>query len=314
MTIQKIIGVCSCLFLLGVAIVQADENPPGSELQSIRSESLHGDADAQLLYGLAYLEGRDGLRPDTTKALHWLRRAARGGNAYAQYRLGEIYAAGRGVKKDPVEALKWWRKAAAAGNADAQYHVGKALFEGEGAARNPQRAVDWLVRAAHQDSRDAQYLLGKMYYEGYPVPYEKEDAMDWLQRAAAQAHSEAISLLTAIDGLVDVTTRVYQESAGVLKHRAEEGDPQAEYELGLRYETGAWDVFRDNDKALFWITRSANAGNRIAMKVLADIYRQGRLGLKADAAKARVWAQRAVASPPMARASEDQVGRAAKIR
>ena len=273
----------------------ADDNP--IELQMIAHEALDGDAGAQLLYGLAYLEGRDGLKPDAEKAVYWLRRSARMDNAYAQLVLGDCYADGQGVKKDPQQAVQWWRKAAQHDNPKAQYLLGKAFLEGTGIGKNPQQAVYWITKSAEQGNKNAQFLLGKMYYEGYHVAADKEAARDWLGRAAEQAHTEAIDLLALINGMVKMTTKVYQQSADVLMDKARQGDPQAEYELGLRYESGAWDVNKDNQKALAWITRAANAGNRIAMKTLANIYLHGDLGLQADPAKAAEWKKKASDTP-----------------
>ncbi|HED19130.1 MAG TPA: sel1 repeat family protein [Gammaproteobacteria bacterium] len=289
--------LCCLVLVLGMRPVWSANDTP-VELQMIAHEALDGDPGAQLLYGLAYLNGREGLKPDAKKAVYWLRRSARIGNAYAQLTLGNCYAEGRGVEKDPQQAVLWWHKAAEKDNPKAQYRVGKAHLEGDGVSKNPERAVYWITRSAEQGNKDAQYLLGKMYYEGYNVPYEKEAARSWLSRAAGQAHSGAINLLAVINGMVDTTTKVYQQSAKVLADKAEKGDPQAEYELGLRYESGAWDVNRDNKKALLWITKAANAGNRIAMKTLADIYQHGDLGLQADPGKAAEWEKRASQRPP----------------
>jgi len=288
--------LCCLMFTVGMEPVLSAESSP-VELQMIAHEAMDGDSGAQLLYGLAYLNGRDGLKPDAKKAVYWLRRSARIGNAYASLMLGNCYAEGRGVEKNPEQAVQWWRKAAEKDNPKAQYRLGKAYLEGVGVAKNPQQAVDWITRSARQGDKDAQFLLGKMYYEGYNVPYEKETARNWLSRAAEQAHSDAINLLAVLNGMVKTTTKVYQQSAEVLVDKAEKGDPQAEYELGLRYESGAWDVNKDNKKALFWLTRAANDGNRLAMKTLATIYRHGDLGLQADPAKAAEWEKSASAPP-----------------
>ena len=295
---QQLLRMLFCLILVaGMSPLWSAGDRP-VELKMIEHEALDGDDGAQLLYGLAYLKGRDGLKPDPEKAVYWIRRSARIGNGYAQLVLGNCYAAGQGVVKDPEQAVLWWRKAGKNENPQAQYLLGKAYLEGIGTAKDPARALGWLTKSAEQGNKDAQYLLGKMYYEGYSVEPDEETAKGWLSRAAQQAHSGAINLLAVINGLVDVTTKVYQQSADVLLAKARQGDPQAEYELGIRYESGVWDVEQDNKKALAWITKAANAGNRIAMKTLADSYRHGDLGLDANPAKAAEWDKRASAVPP----------------
>lgn len=268
------------------------QHPPQS-LQIIQHEAMDGDEGAQLLYGLAYLEGRSGLKPDPEKAVYWLRRAARAKHPYAQLVLGRLYAEGKGVKKDPEHAVYWWRQAAQADLPAAQYELGKARLEGFGTDKNPVRAVHWLTKAAENGNDDAQYLLGRMYHEGMGVAQDAELARDWLSRAAAHGHGEAINLLGIVDQARQLTTMVYQQSADVLHERAEAGDPHAQYELGLRYESGAWDVVKDEQKALQWLTKAAQNGNVQAMRTLAHVYDRGELGVQADPEAAAAWRERA---------------------
>ena len=42
----------------------------------------------------------------------------------AQYRLGLMYAKGRGVEQDHAEAVKWYREAADKGHAFPQFRIG----------------------------------------------------------------------------------------------------------------------------------------------------------------------------------------------
>lgn len=266
-------------------------------LRLLEHEALDQDADAQLLYGLAYLEGRDGLKPDAEKAVYWLRRSARMGNAYAQFALGKAYANGQGVKRDLPHAVKWWRESAGNGNMQAQYRFGKALLYGQGIEKNTEQAIDWLTKSAGQNNVDAQILLGKMHAEGYAVTQDKAVARDWLSRAALLGSQDAISLLAVLKNITHFTTQVYHESADVLIKRAEAGDPQAEYELGIRYESGAWDVKQDKASALKWIRKAAEHENVIAMQTLANIYLHGELGVPSNWQQAAYWKQRAATSP-----------------
>lgn len=285
-----------CLWLPCVAPASDRQQP--IELTMLAQQAGQGDTNAQMLYGLAYLEGRYGLKPDAAKAAYWLKRAAREEQHYAQLLLGNLYADGKGVDKDPAHAVYWWKKAALADNPQAQMKLGRACLQGEGIDKDPHCAVHWLTRAAEQGNGDARYLLGKMYYEGYDVPQDKALGQSWLARAAAQGHSEAINFLGVIQDIAEYTTMVYQQSADVLKARAEQGDPQAEYELGLRYESGAWDVNRDDKLALHWLNRAAGDGNRHAMATLAHVYEVGLLGVQADPKQAALWRTRSQAEAP----------------
>lgn len=303
-TVTILIGSGLALVMLAPMLkpVSADDNQ--IELTMIRHEAVDGDANSQLLYGLAYLEGRDKLTPDANKASYWLRRSARGGNAYAMLTLGSLYADGRGFEKDQKQAVRWWKKAAKKGNPRAQYLLGKSLLDGNGIDQDTQQAIDWLEKSARQGDSDAQYQLGNLLHEGNVVAHDDEAARNWLERAAAQAHRGAIKLLAAINNVAKSSMPLYPQSAEDLIEEAQQGNPQAEYELGLRYESGAWDVLQDNDKALMWITRAANSGNKTAMKTLADIYQNGDLGLAADPVKAVEWEKKASAASRM-RSTQD---------
>ena len=71
-----------------------------------------GDAEAQNMLGLMYINGR-GVPQDYNQAASWFRKAADQGDAKAQYNLGLMYYYGHAAPKDYVEALKWITIAAA---------------------------------------------------------------------------------------------------------------------------------------------------------------------------------------------------------
>ncbi|UCE31502.1 MAG: sel1 repeat family protein, partial [Burkholderiales bacterium] len=56
-------------------------------------------------------------------AATWYFAAARQGHVEAQYGLGVLFIAGKGVQRDEAEALKWMRRAADQGHADALNYV-----------------------------------------------------------------------------------------------------------------------------------------------------------------------------------------------
>jgi hypothetical protein len=61
---------------------------------------------------------------DFSAALRLFRSLADSGHLDAQFRLGVMYAEGKGVQKDYVEAMKWYRKAADQGDTNAQSLLG----------------------------------------------------------------------------------------------------------------------------------------------------------------------------------------------
>lgn len=285
-------------WLVGVALVvctivwAGDENTQ-SELELIKQQALNGDTGDQLLYGLALLKGRYGFKPDAHAGMIWIQRAAEGGDAYAAMLLGNAYSKGEGIEKDSVKAVNWWQKAADRGNTEAKYHLAKAYMNGTGIAKDPQKAGSWLTQAADEGYSDAQYLLGRIHHEGIVVEQNQDTAMQWLRRAAANGHMEAVHLLGVIESLVKAATPLTQETYEELHKRALEHDPHAQYELALRYETGAIDVNADPEKAMSWLIKAADNNNILAMHHLAHVYENGKPGVSKDDKKARYWRERA---------------------
>src|SRR5262245_43065356 len=126
-----------------------------------------------------------------TKALSACRRLAEGKNADAQYTLGNVYLAGRGVPQNYKEALKWFRKAADQGNADAQSNLGYMYAEGWGVAQNYKEAAKWFRKAAERGNVRAQSNLGALYAVGQGVPEDDREALKWWRKAAEQGNARA---------------------------------------------------------------------------------------------------------------------------
>lgn len=75
------------------------------------------------------------------------------GNAEAQYNLGIMYRAGRGVPRDVQEAKKWYQLAAEQGHALAQFNLGWMYASGKGAPQDYARSHMWFnIAIASADS------------------------------------------------------------------------------------------------------------------------------------------------------------------
>src|SRR5215470_4956152 len=116
---------------------------------------LDANAEGTLEQGLdAYHQG------DFAKAAELWRPLADKGDAEAQYRLGTLYAEGKGVEQNDASAMTWFLRAAEKGNALAQYNVGASYATGLGVAKSEADAVKWFRRAADQGMPYAQLNLG----------------------------------------------------------------------------------------------------------------------------------------------------------
>jgi len=72
---------------------------------------------------------------------------AKGGDAAAQFELGQRYAAGNGVPQDPARAVEWYRKAAEAGHTAAQVQLAGCNATGRGVPKDLKQAMFWQQKA-----------------------------------------------------------------------------------------------------------------------------------------------------------------------
>lgn len=146
-----------------------------------------GDADAQLALVDLYL-----LRDQSEEATKWLKKAVEQGNAYAQYRMGNLYANGlMGFLKDDKEAVKWYIKAAEQGDTDAQHRLAIGYYFGEGVLEDKKEAVKLFRKAAEQGHKASQYCLGFAYDNGIGVLEDDRESTKWYRKAAEQGEALA---------------------------------------------------------------------------------------------------------------------------
>ena len=167
-----------------------------------------GDSQAEMLLGLQQLGA-----PDKTQAVSWLTRAAASGEPVAQYRLGTLYADGRGVAADPAKALQWYSAAARGGNRKAMSNLALAYAQGNGAEKNPVEAARWFSKAAQLGLVDAQFDLAILYERGLGVPQSLMDAYRWYLIAAQSGDKESKDRTEALAPQLSPEDRAAAETA-----------------------------------------------------------------------------------------------------
>jgi len=82
----------------------------------------------------------------------------------AMFFVGNIYVFGDQVPveaDDPdQEAAKWFYEAASRGHADAEYHLGLLFLAGKGVIQSQEHAMKWIQSAADHGHAGAQNFLG----------------------------------------------------------------------------------------------------------------------------------------------------------
>jgi TPR repeat protein len=98
------------------------------------------------------------------------------------------------------------------------------------------------------------------------------------------------------------------ESTETLRRKAERGDPEAEYKLGLAYDVGIG-APQDLAQAAAWYSSAAEQGYAAAQFSLGLMYANGR-GVPQDLVRAHVWLNLAAgAQQPGARSERDLIAK-----
>ena len=123
---------------------------------------------------------------DVAAAVSAYRTAADTGQAPAQFALGRLYAAGKGVPRDPALAGAWFHKAALQDNPGAEFELAAMIESGSLARPDSTLAAQWLLKAAHHGYAPAEADLADRYARGDGVPKDLSQALHWALGAARQ--------------------------------------------------------------------------------------------------------------------------------
>jgi len=260
-------------------------------VQWYRKAAEQGHAQAQLQLGGMYQRGA-GVTQDKSEAIKWYRKAAEQGYAQAQDLLGMLYQLGVGVSQDDQQAVEWYHKAAVQEYAKAQYHLGQSYYNAKGVTKDEQEAIKWLSKAAAQGQPDAQkHALAVHFVATAPSDNrgdggtrgqmadkdevsqadEPKEAVHKVPEPASQPTQVPTVLSTKHDDEETNTDKPQKTVRQSRQEAAEQGDAQAQFNLGVMYERGT-DVTKDEQQALKWYRKAAEQGLAQAQDHLGMMY------------------------------------------
>lgn len=123
-------------------------------------------------------------------------------------------------------------------------------------------------------------------------PEVMEQALRLLRQAAADGNPEAQYRLGVMYANAEGVALDYVEAARWIGHAATKGHPQAQSILAWLYASG-FGVAQDDAEAGRWYVRAAEQGNAKDQYTVAAMYRWGRYGVEKDPEKMVAWYQRA---------------------
>lgn len=246
----------------------SDSYNPTKAVELLIESAKLGCGVAKYRLGKMFLQGKDVLK-DVDYALRWLEESVSENNQYAEYLLGKAYLKGEDIEQDLYRAEDLLKKSSAQGNKYAKYTLGKAYLDDEMFMQNIPEAIKLITESAEKNFAPAQYLFGKLLYKGELIPQDLEKAIECLEKAAEQKNPYAAYLAGKIR-LTENTVKDIPKAIYNFEIAAENGSDFAEYMLGKMYLYGK-EVECDYDRAIVYLTASAEHGNQYALQLLHSI-------------------------------------------
>lgn len=195
----------------------------------------------------------------------------------------------------------------ASGHPEAQFILGK-IYSVEGITSiEMQKAYEYFSLAANQNHPLAQFTVALCYQNGLGVPQSSSAAARWYNQARVSG-LEGPELKTQLtrDMNTFLLDRLSNKTES-LQIAAENGLPEAEYQLGLLYAVGK-DLPQDDGKAWVWLKRAARQNHFGAQSYLAwmSLLGIGKPESTPDAIKWFLLAQQQTLDTPKAASSEDE--------
>lgn len=199
--------------------------------------------------------------------------------SYVWYRIGKMHCYGLGTEQDYEKAFEWFLKSAQEGNKFAQYSLANLYYYGNSVEKDLSQAFLWYQKSASQGQPYASYAVAQMYSKGEYVAENNETAQRYY-KAALSGFLELESKDQADDNLFYKIGVMYKNGLGTeidipkaIEYFEKSADKNmwSSYQLGRLYLFGADELEKDKEKAVEWLTKSANDGNEYVQNMLNNI-------------------------------------------
>lgn len=169
------------------------ERDEKTALKLFKKAAKLGNAAAQYNLGMAYACGYYGVTPDKEKAVFWLKKSAKGENPMACVQMGlyNLYT----VKTDKAykKAFEYFQNAYYLGEEEAVINLGLCYLQGKGVEKNSKEAVKCFAKAAKRtNSGVAYYNLGLCYENGFGVRKDYKKAIEAYGKAVENGESAGL--------------------------------------------------------------------------------------------------------------------------
>jgi TPR repeat protein len=153
---------------------------------------------------------------------------------------------------------------------------------------------DWqaLFSIAEFGDPEAQYWLGRIYDAGRLLPLDKQKSDYWFQKSAEQVYAPAEYWVCMKRAKLDQL-----EHERCMWRAAENGVPEAQFWLGVAFDQNLWFGVTDKKEALKWYRRAAEGDQPDAEDELGVRYQDGD-GVEQNDVQAAYWFRKAAEHVP----------------
>ena len=224
-------------------------------------------ADDNLYYKLGSMfKNGLGTEADISKAIDYFKRSAEMNNKNGLYEYGKALIQGKHIEADLNKGLECIEKAIKLGNTNAKRFLALEFISGGYFPQDIEKGIAMLTECADEGDSFACFKLAQIYLKGEIVPQDLERAEKYLLLAEDNEFTQyAFGKLYLQEEKYDIQKAVdyFEKSA--------DKNMWSSYQLGRLYLFGADELEKDKEKAVEWLTKSANDGNEYVQNMLNNI-------------------------------------------
>lgn len=224
-------------------------------------------ADDNLYYKLGSMfKNGLGTEADISKAIDYFKRSAEMNNKNGLYEYGKALIQGKHIEADLNKGLECIEKAIKLGNTNAKRFLALEFISGGYFPQDIEKGIAMLTECADEGDSFACFKLGQIYLKGEIVPQDLERAEKYLLLAEDNEFTQyAFGKLYLQEEKYDIQKAVdyFEKSA--------DKNMWSSYQLGRLYLFGADELEKDKEKAVEWLTKSANDGNEYVQNMLDNM-------------------------------------------
>ena len=185
---------------------------------------------------------------------------------FLQFRIGQMLQNGLGTDVDMLKAITYFQQSAAHGNVHAKRIIALEYISGEFLKQDVDKGISMLTECADDGDKLSCYRLGKIYLDGKIAAQDLDKAEKYLLSSDKNKYT-----FYALGKLYLTEEKRNVQHAISYLEQCSDTNPWASYWLGKIYLFGCEEFPQNREKALEYLTFSAEQGNVYAQNILDNM-------------------------------------------